>query len=228
MREAPDPHQTVSASIFMAIAIITASCNSRPIEAQKRIVPEYNKTTGKLQLLKYDSNGDGKMDTFSYMDGARILRIEIDKDEDGKIDRWEYYGPDQKIEKVGFSRLGDGKEDAWSYTAPDGSVARIDVSTRRDGKVTRIEHYDHETLVAAEEDSDEDGRIDKWETYDGNRLASVAFDTLHRGTPDRRLVYGSDGTARMEVDPNGDGHFVPAAATPNVQRPNPKRAPQDN
>ena len=33
------------------------------------------------------------------MDGARIVRVEIDKDEDGKIDRWEYYGPDQKIEK---------------------------------------------------------------------------------------------------------------------------------
>ena len=32
---------------------------------------------------------------------------------------------------------------------------------------------------------------------------SVAFDTTHRGTPDRRLVYGSHGTARVEVDPSG-------------------------
>jgi hypothetical protein len=39
-------------------------------------------------------------------------------------------------------------------------------------------------------------------------MASVAFDTTHRGTPDRRLVYGSHGTARVEVDPSGDGHFV--------------------
>ena len=52
------------------------------------------------------------------MDGARVVRIEIDKDEDGKIDRWEYYGPDQKLEKVGFSRANDGKEDAWSYSDP--------------------------------------------------------------------------------------------------------------
>ena len=197
-------------AVILAIAIISVSCSSERTEAQKRITPEYDKKTGKLQLLKYDSNGNGKVDTFSYMDGARVLRIEIDKDEDGKIDRWEYYGPDQKIEKVGFSRLSDGKEDAWSYTGPDGSIVRIDVSTKRDGKVTRIEHYDHEKLLAAEEDSDEDGRIDKWETYDGDRLASVAFDTGHRGTPDRRLVYGSDGTATMEVDPKGDGHFVPA------------------
>jgi hypothetical protein len=195
--------------MFLLLALIYVSCGRYEItETKKRITPEYNKTTGKLQLLNYDSNGNGKVDTFSYMDGARVLRIEIDTDEDGKIDRWEYYGPDQKIEKVGFSRLRDGKEDAWSYTGPDGSVVRIDVSTKRDGKVTRTEHYDHEKLLAAEEDSDEDGRIDKWETYDGDRLASVAFDTLNRGMPDRRLVYAPDGTARMEVDPTGDGHFT--------------------
>ena len=62
--------------------------------------------------------------------------------------------------------------------------------------------------MAAEEDSDEDGKIDKWETYDGDRLASVAFDTQHRGTADRRLIYGADGTARLEVDLAGDGHFT--------------------
>ena len=75
------------------------------------------------------------------------------------------------------------------------------MSTRRDGKVTRVEHYQQKNaLVRAEEDTDGDGKIDKWETYDGDRLASVAFDTLHRGTPDRRLIYGPNGTARLEVD----------------------------
>jgi hypothetical protein len=33
---------------------------------------------------------------------------------------------------------------------------------------------------------------------------------VHRGTPDRRLLYGADGTARLEVDRKGDGHFVAA------------------
>jgi hypothetical protein len=185
-----------------------AGCQGRDPEAAKRIQPVYDQKTGKLQLLKYDSDKNGVIDTWSYMDGARVVRIEIDKDEDGKIDRWEYYGPDQKLEKVGFSRLKDGKEDAWSYTGPDGSIVRIDVSTRRDGKANRTEHYKSDVLVSAEEDSDEDGQIDKWETYDGERLATVAFDTMHRGKPDRRLIYGSNGSARLEVDRAGDGHFV--------------------
>ena len=202
------PHHAQLASIVAYALLVCSACGRGPADLAKRISPEYDNTTGKLKLLKYDANGDGVIDTWSYMDGARVVRIEIDTDEDGTIDRWEYYGPDQKLEKVGFSRLADGKEDAWSYAAPDGSIDRIDVSTRRDGKVTRVEHYMGDALVAAEEDSDEDGRMDKWETYDGVRLASVAFDTQHRGTPDRRMIYGVDGSVRVERDEKGDGHFV--------------------
>ncbi len=212
--------------LVLAIALASSSCDRSVEEAKKRISPEYDKTTGKLQLLKYDSNGNGKVDTWSYMDGARVLRIEIDKNEDGLIDRWEYYGADQKIERVGSSRANDGKEDAWSYTGPDGSIGRIEVSTRRDGKVTRIEHYEHDKLVTAEEDSDEDGKIDKWETYDRDHLASIAFDTQHRGTADRRLVYGPNGTTRVEVDAKGDGHFVAANANSRANPPSAVRNPK--
>jgi hypothetical protein len=182
----------------------------------KRIEPTYNKKSGRLELLRYDSNGDGKFDTFSYMDGTRILRIEIDANEDGKIDRWEYYGPDQRLEKVGFSRAQDGVEDAWSFLNASGATERIEISTKRNHKVDRIEYYDKGVLVRAEEDADGDGRIDKWETYDAERLASVAFDTAHRGMPDRRLIYGVDGSARLEVDPQGTGTFV--AVTPSTPR----------
>ncbi len=188
-----------------------ASCRARE---SSKIEPVYDKLTGKLQLLKYDSNGNGTVDTWSYMDGTRVLRIEIDKDEDGKLDRWEYYDAGRKLEKTGMSRLNDGKEDAWLHTGPDGAIVRIDVSTRRDGKVTRTEHYEKEALVGANEDSNEDGKPDKWETYEAGRLTSVAFDTLGRGTPDRRVVYGADGTARLEVDANGTGEFAASKTLP--------------
>jgi hypothetical protein len=198
--------QTPSLLAFTLVLVATACSNKNGDKT--RIEPVYDKQTGKLQLLRYDSDGDGKVDTWSYMDGARVLRIEIDKDEDGKLDRWEYYGADQKLEKVGSSRANDGKIDTWSYPGPDGSIARIEVSTRHDGKMNRTEYFEKGVLVRAEEDSDGDGKIDKWETYEGSRIASIMFDTAHRGTPDRRLVYGPSGTARVEVAPRGDGHFV--------------------
>jgi hypothetical protein len=195
--------------LLLCVLALGVSCRS---QNSKNLEAVYDKVTGKLQLLKSDSDGDGKVDTWSYMDGTRVLRIEIDMDEDGKIDRWEYYDAEERLEKTGASRANDGKEDAWSYTGSDGEISRIDVSTRRDGKITRTEHYRNRLIVDAQEDTDEDGGPDRWETYEGGRLTSVAFDTMHRGTPDRRLIYGADGSTFLEIDPVGDGRFVAAKA----------------
>ena len=194
--------QLLAPTLLISAALPWVGCQ-RPQGPTKKIEPTYNKKTGRLELLRYDSNGNGRFDTFSYMDGARIVRIEIDQDEDGKIDRWEYYAPGQKLEKVGYSRAQDGVEDTWSFADANGVVERVETSTKRNRKADRVEHYDKDVLVRAEEDTDGDGRFDKWETYDGTRLTSVAFDTTHRGTPDRRLIYHADGSVRIEVDPEG-------------------------
>jgi hypothetical protein len=206
------PACSVIVGYLLSCAILVGACAGSGSDAKGRMTPEYDQTTGKLTLLKYDSDGDGKIDMWSYMDGSRVVRIEIDKNEDGLMDRWEYYDANQKLEKVGTSRAQNGKEDAWSYPGADGTIERIDVSTRQDGRIGRIEHYKKDALVTVEEDGDGDGKMDKWETYEGNRLSSVAFDTKHRGTPDRRLIYGADGSARLEIDPKGTGEFVPANA----------------
>jgi len=203
--------QLVGCAGFLCIALLAAGCGSSRTDS-KNIQPVYDPDTGRLKELKYDSNSNGKVDTVSFMDGSRVLKIEIDKDEDGKVDRWEYYGSGQKLEKVGFSRSNDGKEDAWSYAGVDGAITRIEISTHRDGKISRTEFYEKDLPVRAEEDSDDDGKIDKWETFDAGRLTSVAFDTSHRGTPDRRLVYAIDGSVRVELDAAGDGHFTVQAA----------------
>ncbi len=162
--------------VGLVVGVMAGSgCGTPPDEAS-RIEGVYDQTTGRLELLKYDANGDGTVDTWGYMDGARFLRIELDGDQDNRIDRWEYYGPDQQIEKIGLS-------------------------TKSDGTADRFEYYENGTLTRAEVDTSGDGRIDKWEVYDGSRLASVAFDTTQRGSPDRRVVYGPDGSARLELLP---------------------------
>jgi hypothetical protein len=199
--------RTVALLLLLAVG---PACNAAAGDRQ-RLEQVYD-GTGKLQLLRYDGDGDGAVDTISYMDGARILRIEIDSDENGTIDRWEYYTPDQQIEKIGTSRARDGHVDTWTYYAPDGSIVRLESSTKRDGTVNRIEHYQQGTLTRVEEDTNGDARIDKWEEYERGRLASVAFDTRRSGAPDRRLVYETGGSVRLDVAPNGDGRWVPASA----------------
>lgn len=167
--------------------LLAASCAAAPKD--NSVQATYDKKTGKLGLLTINDNKDGKAAIYSYMDGTKFLRIEIDNDKDGKIDRWEYYGQDQKLQKAGFSRANDGKVDAWAYQAPDGSIGKVEVSTHRDGKIDRTEFYEKGVLERAEVDSDGDGRADKWETYANGALATVAFDTKHTGKPDTTIDY---------------------------------------
>lgn len=178
--------------------IVSAACGG----STDRVEPVYDQATGRLQLLKYDANGDGNVDTWSYMEGPRVVRIEIDTDHNAVIDRWEYYGPDETLEKVGSSRGGTGNPDSWAFYASNGAMARLELSLKQNGVVDRIEYYAGGTLTRAEEDTNGDNRIDKWEAYDGRRLASVAFDTTFKGEgPDRRLTYAPDGTVRPESLP---------------------------
>lgn len=194
--------------LLVAASAIVLVSSCRPPTNSSQLQPIYDAKSGKLMLMKVSSKGDGRIDTWSYMDGTRFIRIEMDKNQDGLVDRWEHYGTDQKLEKIGFSRANDGKPDAWAYQGQDGNVARVEISTQNDGRISRVEHYEAGALARAEEDTDADGKMDKWETYADGAVTSVAFDTKHRGVPDRRLRYGPGGSATVEEDPAGTGKFV--------------------
>lgn len=184
----------------LIVGLSAAGCGVPGTNAS-RVEPVYDSATGRLQLLKYDANGDGTIDTWSYMEGARVVRIELDRDHNRVVDRWEYYGPGQTIEKIGASRTNDGTVDSWAFYDAAGALTKLELSTRRNGSVDRIEHYEQGSMVRAEQDTNADGRMDKWETFEGSRLAAVAFDTRQRGTPDRRLVYSTDGAVKLETIP---------------------------
>lgn len=166
-----------------------------------QLKPEYD-ASGKLQKLEYDRNKDGKVDTWGYMDGARVVKVEVDENGDGSVDRWEYH-----------------RNDAAAPGAPAGDVAgagvdktveRIERATKFDGTVSRREYFENGALTKTEEDTDGNGKVDKWETYTDGSLAVMALDTSGRGTPDRRLVYRPDGTMdHIEADSNGTGTFTP-------------------
>jgi hypothetical protein len=179
---------------LILVAALAVSCRAHAPK-NDRVQAVYDKQTGKLSQLTIKDNDASKPNIYSYMDGTKFLRIEIDTDKDGKIDRWEYYGPDQKLAKVGFSRANDGKPDAWAYQAPDGSIGRVEISTHRDGKINRTEFFEKGVLVRAEEDTDGDGKVDKWETYENGALATVGFDMTHSGRPTRTIDYRQEAAA---------------------------------
>lgn len=201
---------------LVALSFAPAACSRQP--AGEKPAAEYDKVTGRLKRLAYDANRNGRNDAVSIMDGTRIDRIELDLDENGKVDRWDFYRGDRTLEKVGLSRLNDGVMDAQAYYSADGVLERIEVSTRRDGRYDRTEYYEAGALVRSQEDANGDGRPEKWDTYRPNpgapagepayAITSSSFDDTGRGTPQRRFVYGDKGAiTRVELDPDGDGTF---------------------
>ena len=114
----------VAACVTLLFAVGACAPDPERLRAERTIEAEYDRETGRLELITFDSNDNGTIDTWSYMDGNRVVRIEIDNDEDGTLDRWEYYLEDQTLEKVGFSRGNNGVVDAWAFEGEDGEVVR--------------------------------------------------------------------------------------------------------
>jgi hypothetical protein len=174
----------------------------------------YDPTSGRLVLLTHDSNRNGIVEAWIDMDGRRLLASRGDRDEDGRIDRWEYYDASGRLIKVGFSRKDDGRADGWAFARPDGILERLELSSAADeARIDRREYYQADTshlasaLVRAEEDTNQDGRPDCWETYQAGALATVAWDLDRDGIPDRRFTYRDSTPVSIETEPDGRGGF---------------------
>lgn len=208
----------VAAALVVGSAVVGLSVwAASDTGADAAIKPTYDKTTGKLTELSYDSNHDGRPDTWTEMDGTRPLRSRIDVNGDGMIDRWEFYDETGALAKVGFSRGNNGHADAWISKPGSTSIQRVEISSTGDEhKIDRWEYYDPSkpgpdglgALVRVEEDSVGDGRPHKWETYRDGVLESVAFDEDGDGRPDRRLVYKNAALSAIESHPDADGRFT--------------------
>src|SRR5215213_320258 len=167
-----------------------AGCNAPPDPRRtnfeirgKEGVAKYDPKTGRLKKIDIDQNKNGRIETFSYWDATRLILIEVDKDEDGKIDRWEHYGDQNKLASVGSSSKDDEVEDTWTYPDGSGFLARVETDTNRDGVVDKRE-------IFIPRDGAPDGRV----------LSIVELELDKSGQPARRLHYRADGSfERSEV-----------------------------
>ncbi len=56
-------------------------------EEAGQLFPGYNAEMRRIDFVMHDLNGNGVIDTWVYRNGSRIEEIEIDRNEDGTIDR---------------------------------------------------------------------------------------------------------------------------------------------
>ncbi len=202
---------------------MVSSCR-RELSEAKGVKAVYDQKTGRLTQLSYDANHNGRPDSVAEMDGTRIRRIQVDTDENGVVDRWDYYDEQRRLTKIGWSRKRDGVEDAWTYRDASGEVSRIEIAAKRKGRIDRVEFYAAAGVLArVEEDTNGDGKTDKWETYaidPGTRpeagryaVTSTAYDSRGKGIPERRFIYGAGGkVVRVDIA-DAQGQFATAAPT---------------
>lgn len=188
----------------------------------------YDKTTGRLIQITYDRNENGRIDTWTRMEGARPISSELDTNEDGVIDRWEEYDAKGLLARAGWIRARPNPTppdsaasnpggptsvvaDTWLYPSTDGKTHRIDfldVNNAGESIVTRREFYESEKLVRVEEDKDGDGVLDQWETWRDGIMLTVEFDDGNDGKPDRRFTYTNGALTLIESEPDATGVYT--------------------
>ena len=100
--------RALTAALFIAAAVILGARGWRACgkygercEQHGQFFPVRNPETGRIDVVMHDVNGNGVVDTWVYQSGTGVTEIEIDRDEDGRIDG--VLSPDQS----GTLRLAD-------------------------------------------------------------------------------------------------------------------------
>lgn len=213
----------VALCLALVLPVVGLAIGCGPSAEERRLREtsrgEYDPATGVLTAITYDRNKNGRIDTWTKMDGTRPLSSEIDTDEDGRIDRWEEYGEAGALTRAGWIRVqvpAPGAEapsapDTWLYPSPDGRSHRIeflDIDNGGNQVVSRREFYENDQLVRVEEDKDGDDLLDQWETWQGGVLRTVEFDDGRDGTPDRRFTYDKGALVLIESEPDANGTYT--------------------
>ncbi len=199
----------IAGTILLLTGAAACGSDSDTDPARTSPQPTYDPDTGKLTRLTADINGNGVIDAWTYMDGSLVLRTEVDTDEDGQIDRWEFADERGRIVRTAWSRAKNGRADAWALIDEEGRPVRAWMSASGDeSRPDRWEYYEGGALVRSEDDTTGSGRPDRWDTYEHGVVHTTAFDEDADGRPDRRLTYDSSGQlALIETDPDDDGTY---------------------
>ena len=110
-------------------------------------------------VVTSDINRDGKPDSWTYINGGDVDRMELDINFDGKIDSVYIYDGKGKVKEEILDTNYDGRMDNWRF-------------------------YKNGSLEEDEIDSDFNGTVDVWVYVNRKRIYRIEKDTTGDGKPD--------------------------------------------
>lgn len=143
-----------------------------------------------------EDRGKGARQTTWFDARGTMIKVEKDKDRDGRPEITWYYerGVLQKVVK---------SRGTWFYK--DGQMVHADIDTDRDGRIDRKEYYRQGHLDRAEELSPS-GKVRCAWTFDtSGRPLRAEEDANGDGRREITRIYGKDGSMNMTVDADGNG-----------------------
>jgi hypothetical protein len=153
---------------------------------------------GRIVREVFDDHGKGVPDRILYYDatGTQVVRSEEDTNGDGRIDTWTEYRNGQIVNRRADTD-GDGMVDTWTFYH-DGQVVRLEQDTDGDGLPDRIEFYEGGHRVR--EERDRNGKPAVITYFDKNDQPTQRDeDTDGDGVLDMRSYYTAGKLVRREV-----------------------------
>ncbi|MFQ5902745.1 MAG: hypothetical protein ACE5JO_03555 [Candidatus Binatia bacterium] len=127
---------------------------------------------GEIVRQEEDTNGDGRVDTWSTFHEGKLVRREVDTNGKGRPDTVYYY-EDDKIAREERDENRDGRP-SFRAIYQDGRLAKVEKDINRDGKIDLWITYDanqtEEVIIKEERDLNGDGAVDLWSYYEDGRL----------------------------------------------------------
>jgi hypothetical protein len=155
---------------------------------------------GSLKVDIADTDGNCKPDTWSYVEGGKVVRRELDTNQNSVIDLWEYYEGDVKSLQA-ESRGRCSRPNVLFIFSEDGQRIVVQEEDRNcNGLPDRLTRFD-EAGVAIFQCSPRQ-RVDLVEG-----IPAVALEDSiepHDGYADRRQLYQEGTLTRLEADTNAD------------------------
>ncbi|MEI9895833.1 MAG: DUF2007 domain-containing protein [Chthoniobacter sp.] len=145
--EAPEDKGKIPVGLFVAVLVALAFLGFAIHQwtEQRRVA----RSQSDVHTYEKDNNHDGKPDYFATYRNGRIWKVEVDRNFDGKIDKWEFFDSEGRPERLECDENYDGQPDLWYFYA-NGSVQRSEQDTDFNGQPDWFGYFEGGILVRAD------------------------------------------------------------------------------